>query len=126
MIGAMRTRFERVELLGIGFASSTQTASRDSNRTIREKGSMEAMTDHPSAIDLTGIESAFALLKISQMFRKMRVGETLEIVGCDPDTRRDMLRVLPASACRWMDGESPDRFFLRKRNDTPCSERKIP
>lgn len=72
----------------------------------------------PLGIDLTGIDASFALLKVSQIFRKMRAGEVLEIRGCAPDLRSDLLRVLPATAYRVLRTEaepSSGRFHLQKR-----------
>jgi TusA-related sulfurtransferase len=68
-------------------------------------------------IDLTGIGGPFALLKISQIFRAMGAGDVLEIVGCDPETRSDLFRVLPAPSCRLLEGEAETgRFRIQKRD----------
>lgn len=77
-------------------------------------------------IDLTGIAGPFALLKISQIFREMETGEVLEIAGCDPDTRSDLFRVLPAPSCRLLEGAAePGRFRIQKRN-VPLSDETVP
>jgi TusA-related sulfurtransferase len=84
---------------------------------------------HPRGIDLTGMDGAFALLKVSQIFRKMRAGEVLEIRGCAPDLRSDLLRVLPASACRILPGKSeapPGRLHLMKTHNLQSTERTVP
>jgi hypothetical protein len=72
-------------------------------------------SNHPQVIDITGIDGPFALLKISQIFREMGAGDVLEIVGCEPDTRSDLFRVLPAPSWRLMKGPTaPDRLRLQK------------
>ncbi|MFP4306649.1 MAG: sulfurtransferase TusA family protein [Desulfococcaceae bacterium] len=77
-------------------------------------------------IDLTGIAGPFALLKISQIFREMETGEILEIVGCDPDTRSDLFRVLPAPSWRLLEGAGePGRFRIQKRN-VPLPDKTAP
>jgi TusA-related sulfurtransferase len=53
-----------------------------------------------SMLDLRGMIIPLTLLKITQGLRKMGDGETLDIIGTDPDTRRDALRVLGNSHCR--------------------------
>ena len=51
-------------------------------------------------IDVSGEFSPFTLLKISQVFRGMAAGDVLEIRECDPETRSDLMRILPSDACR--------------------------
>lgn len=83
----------------------------------------------PNVIDLTGLDGPFALLKVSQIFRKMRAGDVLEILGCEPDIRSDMLRVLPAPAFRLLESESgveSGRVLLQKRKTLHRSERMVP
>jgi len=50
-------------------------------------------------IDVKGIFSPFTLLKISRVFKGMAPGDTLEIRECDPETRSDLLRILPPETC---------------------------
>ena len=40
----------------------------------------------------------FRLLELTQVFRRMRPGEIMEIIVHDPDTKKDLFRVLPASS----------------------------
>ena len=49
-------------------------------------------------LDLRGAMFPFALLKISQAFRNINPGDSLEILWRDPDTWKELLRVLPDSA----------------------------
>jgi hypothetical protein len=82
--------------------------------------------DNLRVIDLTGIGGPFALLKISQIFREIGTDEVLEIVGCDPDTRSDLFRVLPAPAWRLLEGAAePGRFRVQKRN-VPLPDETVP
>ena len=46
-------------------------------------------------LDLRGTIPPITLLKISQVFREMKVGEVLEILCRDLETRRDVFKVLP-------------------------------
>jgi len=50
-------------------------------------------------LDLRGMIIPLTLLKITQAFRNIDAGETMDIVGSDPDTRRDFLKVLGATPC---------------------------
>ena len=46
-------------------------------------------------LDLRGAIPPISLLKVTQVFRKMKTDEILEIIGRDPDTRTDLFKVLP-------------------------------
>jgi len=46
-------------------------------------------------LDLRGAIPLITLLKVSQVFRKMKPHEVLEILCRDPDTRTDLFKVLP-------------------------------
>ena len=46
-------------------------------------------------LDLRGIIPPITLLKVTQKFREMKTDEILEIRGRDPDTRKDLFKVLP-------------------------------
>ena len=54
---------------------------------------MEKKPDH--ILDLRGAIPPITLLKVSQVFRKMKPHEILEILCRDPDTRTDLFKVLP-------------------------------
>ena len=47
-------------------------------------------------LDLRGAIPPISLLKVTQTFREMKPDQILEILGHDPDTRRDLFKVLPA------------------------------
>lgn len=57
---------------------------------------MGKKTDHH--LDLKGIITPISLLKVTGVFRKMKKDETLEIVGCDQDTRTGLVKVLRPSS----------------------------
>lgn len=52
--------------------------------------------DH--VLDVRGTISPFSLLKASLLFQQMKPSEVLEILGCDPEMRSDLLRLLPDAA----------------------------
>ena len=65
-------------------------------------------------LDLRGMIIPLTLLKITQALRNIKAGETMEIIGTDPDTRRDFLKVLGTSPCEVLhikDGK--DRYLIR-------------
>lgn len=46
-------------------------------------------------LDVRGIISPFSLLKVSLLFQQMKPCQVVEIIGCDSDMQRDLLRILP-------------------------------
>ena len=54
---------------------------------------MKPKVDH--YLDLRGAIPPISLLKVIQMFRKMKTNEILEILGRDPDTRKDIFKIIP-------------------------------
>lgn len=69
-------------------------------------------------LDLRGLIIPLTLLKITQGLRKMSGGETMEIIGTDPDTRKDLIRILGLSPCEVLSvRDEDDRYFvLLKKN----------
>jgi TusA-related sulfurtransferase len=71
-------------------------------------------------LDVRGAISPFSLLKVSLVFQNMRPEEVVEILGCDSEMLRDLLRVLPANACEVVlatpEDTDPDgaRVWLKK------------
>jgi TusA-related sulfurtransferase len=62
------------------------------------KGSRaESKVNH--VLDLRGMIIPLTLLKITQGLRNIKDGETMEIIGTDPDTRKDILKVLVTLPC---------------------------
>ena len=49
-------------------------------------------------IDLRGAIIPFTLLKVSQAFKMINPGETLEILWSDPETQNDLFKILPDSS----------------------------
>jgi len=52
--------------------------------------------DH--TLDFRGTISTISLLKVTQVFHEMKPMETMEILGCDAGTRRDLFKVLPEAS----------------------------
>ena len=57
---------------------------------------MRRLPDHK--LDLRDAIIPLTLLKISQEFREIKVGEMMEILVNDPGTKRDLFKILPASS----------------------------
>ncbi len=55
---------------------------------------MNRKADHH--LDLRGAITPLSLLKATEVFRRMKCNEVLEVVGRDSDTRNDLLKVLPS------------------------------
>ena len=49
-------------------------------------------------IDLRGAIIPFTLLKVSQAFKMINPGETLEVLWSDPETQNDLFKILPDSS----------------------------
>ena len=77
---------------------------------------MKSAKDH--ILDLRGMIIPVTFLRITQAFREMEIGETMEILGSDPDTRKDLFKVLQSSSHEIVSitDETPFyRITLRKR-----------
>lgn len=69
-------------------------------------------------LDLRGLFVPITLLKATQAFRGLSRGETLEIVGSDSETRKDLFKVLDASHYELIALQDEVGFYrvlLRKR-----------
>ena len=78
---------------------------------------MQSQVDH--ILDLRGMIVPVTLLNISQSFREIKPGEAVEIVGNDPETKRDLFKILRAFPYELMyvsDEETVYRVRLRKGN----------
>jgi TusA-related sulfurtransferase len=71
--------------------------SREGKKNARRSAQSEPEAEH--VLDLRGMIIPLTLLKITQGFRRIKAGETMEIIGTDPDTRKDVLKVLETSPC---------------------------
>jgi TusA-related sulfurtransferase len=77
-------------------------------------------------LDLRGMIVPLTLLKITQGFRALQGGETLEILGTDQDTRRDALSVLGKSPCKIVCiCDEKDHYIIRLRKDQELGGRNI-
>jgi TusA-related sulfurtransferase len=50
-------------------------------------------------------------LKISQTLREIDKGETVDIVGSDPETRRDLFKFLKAFSCELLKIDDEDHHY---------------
>ena len=72
-------------------------------------------------IDFRDSLSSISLLKVTQVFGKMKSSEILEIRGTDSDTRQDVFKLLPQASYEVLEAESAlkdgelSRVVLRKR-----------
>ena len=71
-------------------------------------------------LDLRGIIAPVTLLKISQVFRDMLPDQTLEVWCGDPETRSDILKILPPYSFEVLMAEelamgSEYRFRMKKK-----------
>ena len=81
---------------------------------------MKPKVDH--YLDLRGAIPPISLLKVIQMFRKMKTNEILEILGRDPDTRMDIFKIIPDFAYELivveeMRRDDSFRVQMKKRTD---------
>jgi len=66
--------------------------------------------------DLRETFPPFTLLKLTHRFRKLRSGETMEVIGINPDSKKDILNVLRALPCEVLYvGNSKSRYLIRLR-----------
>ena len=71
-------------------------------------------------LDLRGAIIPFTLLKVSQAFKMINPGETLEVLWSDPETQNDLLKILPDSSYELilmeeLEEDSTYRIRLTKR-----------
>jgi TusA-related sulfurtransferase len=71
-------------------------------------------------VDFRGAIRWLALLKITQLFRKMAHNQTIVVQGMDPDTRADLLKVLPEMSYELLsvdeESDASYKMHLRKRD----------
>jgi TusA-related sulfurtransferase len=66
--------------------------------------------------DLRGTFPPFTLLKLTHRFRKLQSGETMEVVGINPDSKKDILNVLKALPCEVLYvGNTKSCYLIRLR-----------
>jgi len=72
-------------------------------------------------LDLRGLINPFALLVASKAFKKLKAGETIEIIGSSPEFANDLLKVLPACSFEILSSEIVEekhaefRILLKKK-----------
>jgi TusA-related sulfurtransferase len=62
-------------------------------------------------LDLRGTIRPISLLKLTEAFREMAAGETMEILVGDPDTRKDLFKVLQDSAYKLIENTEEALFY---------------
>ncbi len=76
---------------------------------------METAVDH--ILDLRGMIIPVTFLRFTQAFREIEVGEIMEIVGNDPETIKDLFRILQTFSYDLLnidDDKNPYLIRLRK------------
>ena len=76
---------------------------------------MQYVIDH--ILDLRGMIVPVTFLNISWSLREIKCGETVEIVGSDPETKRDLFKILrtfPYELLNIDDDKNVYRIRLRK------------
>ena len=81
---------------------------------------MKRKVDH--ILDLRGTIPPITLLKVTRKFREMKTNEILEILGRDPDTRKDIFKILPDFSFELiimeeMEEEAPSYRIQMKKKD---------
>lgn len=68
-------------------------------------------------LDFRNTFSSISLLKMTEIFDRMKPMQVLEIRGSDPDTRKDLLKVLPKASYDILadDGEGIKHDFYKVR-----------
>lgn len=72
-------------------------------------------------LDFRGSIASMSLLKMTRIFKEMKSGQVIEIIGSDPDMQNDTLKVLPESSFEviFMDVVENEGYFyqvqIRKR-----------
>ena len=78
---------------------------------------MEQGNNHQ--LDLRGMHAPITLLMVTEAFRKVNAGETLEILGSDVETKKNLFKVLHASRYELISFRDDMAFYhvlLRKRH----------
>jgi TusA-related sulfurtransferase len=86
----------------------------------RYHGDLSLKQKSDYSLDLRNRIIPFALLNATEAFRQLKGGEIMEILVGDPDTKGDLLKVLPSSLYELVEirtEESFFRIFLKKGRD---------
>jgi len=70
-------------------------------------------------LDFRGSITPIMLLKMTQMFSEMKAEDVLEIQGSDPDTQKDLFKVLPSASYELISVDTSEKkgldYFYRIR-----------
>jgi len=81
---------------------------------------LQSAVDH--ILDLRGMIIPVSLLKITQALREIKSGETVEIVGSDPETKRDLFKILRAFSYELLNVDDEKTVYrVRLRKGSPSS-----
>ena len=83
---------------------------------------MQSVVDR--ILDLRGMIVPVTLLSITQALREIKSGETIEIIGSDPETKRDLfkiLRMFPYELLNINDDDEKTVYRVRLRKGSPAS-----
>jgi len=75
--------------------------------------------DMEYTLDFRGSITPIMLLKMTQMFSAMKAEDVLEIQGSDPDTQKDLFKVLPSASYELISMDTSEKkgldYFYRIR-----------
>ena len=75
--------------------------------------------DMEYTLDFRGSFTPIVLLKMTQMFSEMKTEDILEIQGSDPDTQKDLFKVLPSASYELISMDTSEKkgsdYFYRIR-----------
>jgi TusA-related sulfurtransferase len=64
----------------------------------------------------------FTLLKITQALREIKPGETVEIIGSDPETKRDLSKILRTFSYELVNTHDENTVFrVRLKKESPAA-----
>lgn len=81
---------------------------------------MRLNVDH--ILDLRGMIIPVTFLKVTQILRQMNSGEIVQIVGSDPDTRKDLFKILRTCSYELVDIQEDETLYtIRLKKGKPVS-----
>ena len=79
---------------------------------------MQSVVDH--ILDLRGMIVPVTFLNISRSLRAIKSGETVEIVGSDPETKRDLFKILRTFPYELLNIDNDNNLYrIRLRKGRP-------
>lgn len=84
---------------------------------VKRDPSRKTLSDEPGVggikiLDLKGMIAPLTFLKITHAFREIKTGEIIEIIGTDPETRRNFSKVLGETSYELLNVESKKGLYL--------------